>query len=170
MTEEKDINTESVDVKTQPEAEVVSTTENKSVDTSAAEHAATKKPSNLRGRWKRNTASSGTATIKENNSKLPKEINTVKIEKAERLERQTSDKKRETNTKRFEKKSCDCADKKKCCCCSFLCKIKNFVLALFGFKTKKNEKIHGHNNNRGHRHYGNRRRNYRSNSRNHQSR
>jgi len=177
MTEEKDINTETVEVKEQVESEVVPTTEKASVDSNSAEHAA-RKPSNLRGRWKRNSAS-GTATIKESRSKVPMEINTVKIEKAERLDKTAADKKQENNNKRFEKKSCSCSDKEscscgdkgKCCCCSFLGKIKNFVLALFGFKSKKNHKFHGRNNgNRGRRHYGNRRRNYHSNSRSNQSR
>lgn len=168
MTEEKDINTEAVEVKEQIESEVVPTTEHVSVDSNSAEHA--RKPSNLRGRWKRNSAT-GTATIKETNTKVPMEINTVKIDKAERLDKTVAEKKHENNNKRFEKKPCACTDKKKCCCCSFLCKIKNFILALFGFKTKKNEKFHGgRSNGRGHRHYGNRRRNYRSNSRSNQSR
>lgn len=167
MTEEKAINTEAVEVEVQVESEVVPMTENASVDSNSAGHA--RKPSNLRGRWKRNSAT-GTATIKETNSKVPMEIDTVKIDKAERLDKAGTDKKHENNNKRYEKKPCACTDKKKCCCCSFLCKVKNFVLSLFGFETKKNEKFHGHNNGRGRRHYGNRRRNYRSSSRGNQSR
>ena len=45
----------------------------------------TRKQSNLRGRWKRNQAAAGVATIKEDDAKLPKEIKTVKISTAESL-------------------------------------------------------------------------------------
>ena len=169
MTEEKDINTEAVANQEQPEVQVVPAPENAGVDSNSAEHA-THKPSNLRGRWKRNSAS-GTATIKETNTKVPMEINTVKIGKAEHLGKPNTYKKNETTNKRFEKKSCTCDEKRKCCCCSFLCKIKNFILALFGFETKKNKKVHGRNNgNHGYHHYGNRKRNYRSNTRSNSAR
>ena len=151
MTEEKNIKPKSVEIMEQTQA-VSTEVVNANIDSNSV--GKTHKPSNLRGRWKRN--STGTATIKESESKRPKEINTVKIENAERLEKPTN---REINNKRFEKKSCACNEDKKCCCCSILCKTKNFILALFGFKTKKNDKFHDRNNNRSHRRYGNRKRN-----------
>lgn len=160
MTEEKDINTESV-TETTPEA--VEKTEEIVAPTLPAEtkgtDRATHKPSNLRGRWKRNSA--GTATIKEDDSKLPKEIKAVKLTTAEHISKQPG-KKRSSNYEKTEK----CSTQKKCCCCSFSCKLKRFILSLFGIKSKETNKSHNKNP-RGHRYPHQRRRgNYRSNSRN----
>lgn len=160
MTEEKKINTESVN-ETTPKAieetagvvNPVPSTETKDTDR------ATHKPSNLRGRWKRNSA--GTATIKEDDSKLPKEIKAVKLSTAERVDKPT-ERKRASNYEKTEK----CSTDKSCCCCSFLCKVKHFVLALFGIKPKKVEKKYNKNP-RGRRYPNARRRgNYRNNTHN----
>jgi hypothetical protein len=163
MTEEKNTNTESV-AEVVPETvekaqEVVMPVTSEATNTDRAAH----KHSNLRGRWKRNSA--GTATIKENDSKLPKEIKAVKLATAERINKQPG-KKRNQNYEKTEKCSMQCNTQKKCCCCSFLCKIKHFVLSLLGIKSKRAEKKFGRNS-RGHRYSNQRRRgNYRSNSRN----
>lgn len=120
-----------------------------------------RKTSNLKGRCKRSNSAVGMATIKEDNSKLPKEIKTIKLDSVERIERQEkSNVRKDENSKRCEaEKSCKC--EKSCCCCSFLGKIKNFILRLFGFKTKKNN--YGRKNYRGHRYnHQKRRNNYRS--------
>ena len=77
MTEEKNIKPKSVESMEQTQA-VSTEVVNANIDSNSV--GKTHKPSNLRGRWKRN--STGTATIKESDSKRPKEINTVKIEKA----------------------------------------------------------------------------------------
>ena len=163
MTDEKNTNTESV-AEIVPETiakteEVVMPVASEATNTDRAAH----KPSNLRGRWKRNSA--GTATIKEDDSKLPKEIKAVKLATAERINKQPG-KKRNQNYEKTEKCNTHCSTQKKCCCCSFLCKVKHFVLALFGIKSKKAEKKFNRNS-RGH-HYSNQRRrgNYRGNSRN----
>ena len=163
MTEENNTNTESVaEVIPEPvekAEEVVTPATSEGTNTDRAAH----KHSNLRGRWKRNSA--GTATIKEDDSKLPKEIKAVKLTTAERINKQ-SGKKRNQDYEKPEKHNTQCNLQKKCCCCSFLCKIKHFVLSLFGFGSKKVEKKYNKNS-RGHRYSGHRRRgNYRSNSRN----
>ena len=163
MTEEKNTNTESV-AEVVPETvekveEVVTPVASEVTNTDRAAH----KPSNLRGRWKRNSA--GTATIKEDDSKLPKEIKAVKLATAERINKQPG-KKRNQNYEKSEKCNTHCNTQKKCCCCSFLCKIKRFVLSLFGIKSKRTEKRFNRNS-RGHRYSNQRRRgNYRGNSRN----
>ena len=113
MTEEKDINTESVTETThetvEKTGEIVAPT--LPADTKGTDRA-THKPSNLRGRWKRNSA--GTATIKEDDSKLPKEIKAVKITTAERINKNPG-KKRSSSYE----KTVKCSTQKKCCCCSF---------------------------------------------------
>ena len=163
MTEEQNTNTESV-TNTVPESvakveEVVEISTSEETNTDRSAH----KPSNLRGRWKRNSA--GTATIKEDDSKLPKEIKAVKLATAERINKQ-SGKKRSQSYEKTEKCNTQCSLQKKCCCCSFLCKIKQFVLSLFGIKSKKTEKKY--NRNPRSRRYPNqhRRGSYRSNPRN----
>ena len=165
MTEDKNTNTESV-AEVVPETiekaqEVVTPVASEATNTDRAAH----KPSNLRGRWKRNSA--GTATIKEDDSKLPKEIKAVKLATAEHINKQPG-KRRTQAYEKTEKCSiqCNAQKQKKCCCCSFLCKIKNFVLSLLGIKSKKAEKKFNRNS-RGHRYSNQRRRgNYRGNSRN----
>ena len=163
MTEEQKTNTESV-AEVVPETvkkaeEIVTPVASEATNTDRAAH----KPSNLRGRWKRNSA--GTATIKEDDSKLPKEIKAVKLETAERINKQPG-KKRNQNYEKSERCNTQCHEQKKCCCCSFLCKMKHFVLSLFGIKSKKTEKKFNKNS-RGHRYSNQRRRgNYRGNSRN----
>ena len=163
MTEEKNTNTESV-TEVVPEMvqkaeEVVAPVTTEATNTDRVAH----KPSNLRGRWKRNSA--GTATIKEDDSKLPKEIKAVKLVTAERINKQPG-KKRSQNYEKTEKCSMQCGTQKKCCCCSFLCKMKQFVLSLLGIKSKKVDKKFNRNS-RGHRYSNQRRRgNYRGNSRN----
>ena len=163
MTEEQKTNTESV-AEVVPETvekaeEVVMPVASEATPTDRAAH----KPSNLRGRWKRNSA--GTATIKEDDSKLPKEIKAVKLSTAERINKQPG-KKRNPNYEKSEKRNIQCHEQKKCCCCSFLCKIKHFVLSLLGIKSKKTEKKFNRNPH-GHRYSNQRRRgNYRGNSRN----
>ncbi|MGX8716861.1 MAG: hypothetical protein ACSW8C_02630 [bacterium] len=158
MTEENNTNTESV-VEIKPEAvEKAQEIASEATPTDRVAH----KPSNMRSRWKRNSA--GTATIKEDDSKLPKEIKAVKLATAERINKE-SGKKRNPNYEKTEKCNMQCDVQKKCCCCSFLCKMKRFVLSLFGIKSKKAEKKYNKNS-RGHRYSNQRRRgNYRGNSR-----
>ena len=163
MTEEKNTNTESVAEIVPETVEKVETVVTPTASEVANADRVAHKPSNLRGRWKRNSA--GTATIKEDDSKLPKEIKAVKLATAERISKQPG-KKRNQNYDKTEKCNVHCNSQKKCCCCSFLCKIKHFVLSLFGIKSKKAEKKHNRNP-RGHRYSNQRRRgNYRGNSRN----
>lgn len=163
MTEENNTNTESV-AEVVPETiakteEVVAPAVSEEANADRAAH----KPSNLRGRWKRNSA--GTATIKEDDSKLPKEIKAVKLATAERINKQPG-KKRNPNYEKTEKCNAQCNTQKKCCCCSFLSKIKHFVLSLFGIESKKAEKRYNRNPH-GHRYSNQRRRgNYRNNSHN----
>ena len=123
------------------EAQSVQKEERKSTNRS------TRKQSNLRGRWKRNQAAAGVATIKEDDAKLPKEIKTVKISTAEsinkpsksndykkqRLERKPS---KEPKNYVSEAKKEKCSEHK-CLCSSFWGKLKCFLLKLFGFKPKK---------------------------------
>ena len=159
MTEEKNTNTESVAqeaLKSVVEDQQVVTGEEN--DNARTSDRPVHKHSNLRGRWKRNSATTRAATIKEADTKTPKEIKTVKIASAERIEK-PFEKKSDKRTTRFEgKEKCTCKSQQ-CCCCSVWGKIKCFILKLFGFKSKKNEKPHSH-------HYrGQRKRNYRSNSR-----
>ena len=125
----------------------------------------THKPSNLRGRWKR---TSGVATIKEDDSKLPKEIKTVKIETAEKLEtvRPTHAVRNEKRSERKSVKKEKEEQQKKCCCCSCLCKIKRFILGVFGIKSKHEKCSFNHSRKGG---YRNHHRNYRSRRPNHRN-
>lgn len=118
----------------------------------------TRKQSNLRGRWKRNQAAAGVATIKEDDAKLPKEIKTVKISTAESInkpsksndyKKQRSERKPSKEAKNYvsEAKKEKCSEHK-CLCSSFWGKLKCFVLKLFGFKPKKHCSSHKPN------HYG----------------
>ncbi|MFQ6723117.1 MAG: hypothetical protein ACLRFH_01800 [Opitutales bacterium] len=118
----------------------------------------TRKQSNLRGRWKRNQAAAGVATIKEDDAKLPKEIKTVKISTAESLNKpsksndyrkQRSERKPSKDAKihASEARKEKCSEHK-CICASFWGKVKCFVLKLFGFKPKKHCSSHKSN------HYG----------------
>ena len=121
-----------------------------------------RKTSNLKGRCKRNKVT-GAATIKEDDSKLPKEIKSIKIDSAERMDNC----KKACNKKSENCMKCDAfkeREKSGCCCCSFLCKVKNFFLKLFGFGPKKDKPYRKNYRNR--RYSGQKRRNYRSNSRN----
>jgi len=120
-----------------------------------------RKTSNLKGRCKRNKVT-GVATIKENDSKLPKEIKSIKIDSAERMDncKKSCNKKGENCGKYDAFKGCE----NSCYCRSFLCKVKNFFLKLFGFETKKDKT---HRRNYWNRHYnGQKKRNYHSNTRN----
>ena len=132
--------------------EEVHSEERKSINRSA------RKQSNLRGRWKRNQATAGVATIKEDNAKLPKEIKTVKISTAESLNKpsksndyrkQRSERKPSKDSKSHvsEPRKEKCAEHK-CICSSFWGKLKCFILKLFGFKPKKHCSSHKPN------HYG----------------
>ena len=118
----------------------------------------TRKQSNLRGRWKRNQATVGVATIKEDDAKLPKEIKTVKINTAESIhqpsksdscKKQRSERKPNKELKNHvsEAKKEKCSEQK-CLCFSFLGKLKCFILKLFGFKPKNHCSSHKPN------HYG----------------
>ncbi len=131
-----------------------------------------RKQSNLRGRWKRNQAAAGVATIKEEDTKLPKEIKTVKISTAESLNKPF--KSNDYKKQRFERKPSkepknhisetrkEKCSEHKCLCSSFFGKIKCFILKLFGSKPKKHCSSHKSN------HYGRSRnkRPYRGHSRN----
>lgn len=137
----KDIDTNVEKIQTDPKKEEKKTT-----------NRSTHKQSNLRGRWKRNQVVSGIATIKEDNTKLPKEIKTVKISTAEHLNSKTNNKKKQnsenkpsknnvkTNSSAKPKTSC----KHKCFCSSYWFKFKCFLLNLFGFKPRKNCSSHKH--------------------------
>ena len=118
----------------------------------------TRKQSNLRGRWKRNQAAVGVATIKEDDAKLPKEIKTVKISTAESInkpsksndyKKQRLEKKPSKESKNYvsEAKKEKCSEHK-CLCSSFWGKLKCFILKLFGFNPKKHCSSHKPN------HYG----------------
>ena len=120
----------------------------------AASHSK-RKPSNLRGRWKRNQTSAGVATIKEDDTKLPKEIKTVKISTAESLnkpsksnnyKKQRSEKKPSKEPKNYisetGKEKCS---EHTCFCFAFWKKLKCFILRLFGFNPKKQCSSHKSN-------------------------
>jgi len=159
MTEQEIINATATS-KTNNENNVASIEEVQSVqkEEKKSTNRSTRKQSNLRGRWKRNQATTGVATIKEDDAKLPKEIKTVKISTAEsinkpsksndykkqRLERMPS---KEPKNYVSEAKKEKCSEHK-CLCSSFWRKLKCFVLKLFGFKPKKQCSSHKPN------HYG----------------
>ncbi len=133
------------------------------------------KPSNLRGRWKRNTA--GTATIKESDAKLPKEIKTIKIESSETFAQRSkvnvkADSKGNQHKRECKKNACDVKtqvkEKKSQNCCSLCKKIKCFVLKLFGVKCKK-EEPRSQNYRKSQRNHS-RRRNFRNNGNRRQNR
>ena len=159
MTEQEIINATSTS-EANTENKVASSEEVQSVqkEERKSTNRSTRKQSNLRGRWKRNQATTGLATIKEEDTKLPKEIKTVKIDTAENLNKpsksndyrkQRSERKPSKETKNYvpegEKGKCP---EHKCMCSSFLGKLKCFVLKLFGFKPKKQCSSHKPN------HYG----------------
>lgn len=104
-----------------------------------------RKTSNLKGRCRRSDSAAGMATIKEDNSK-PKEIKTIKLDSVECMEcLGKSDTRKDESSKRCESYKCE----NSCFCRSFFGAIKNFILRLFGFKTKKSS--YGRKNYRGHR-------------------
>lgn len=115
----------------------------------------TRKQSNLRGRWKRNQATTGVATIKEDDAKLPKEIKTVKISSAESIYKpsKSNDYKKHRSEKKASKEPKKTATEikketdsnHKCFCFSFFKKLKCFFLKLFGFKSKQHCSSHKSN-------------------------